>query len=534
MKKNIKFVLITLFAVFSVLSLSAQKQKNIDRQALAAIKAATSYMIDQVSYNGGFVWEYLPDLSRQWGEMEARRSQAWTQGSATPAMGDYFLDLYKVTGDEYYYQCAEKVAAALIYGQLECGGWNYTFDFAGENALKEWYNTIGKNGWRLEEFHHYYGNATNDDDASMQPAQFILRIYSEKWDPKFRSALDKAINYVIKSQYPIGGWPQRYPLKYEYSKNGAPDYSSYITYNDGVHRNCIDFLLTCYQVLGDKSLLDPIFRAMNCTVALQQGRPQAGWAKQYSLDYNPAGARSYEPKSINPRVTSWCIKDLMDFYQITGDRKYLNPIPAAFEWLESVSVREQDLLPKEKPLQPGYIACPKYVEVGTNKGLFSHRIGTNVKNGKYVIAYDRMYKEYPSKLMMIDLKGMKDRYNSLLRMTVEEATKGSPLKRLEPFRISLVKLNSRINVTEAEAHSIISNLNVKGYWLSPLNSVSNKYIGDMPDDFVPSQEDYTQAYSRGDKYDTSPYNPDKPVMGITTKFYMEQVNKLISFLYNKK
>jgi hypothetical protein len=33
-------------------------------------------------------------------------------------------------------------------------------DFAGDRSLKEWYNTIGKNGWRLEEFQHYYGNDT--------------------------------------------------------------------------------------------------------------------------------------------------------------------------------------------------------------------------------------------------------------------------------------------------------------------------------------------------------------------------------------
>ena len=31
-----------------------------------------------------------------------------------------------------------------IGGNLECGGWNYVFDFAGENSLKEWYETVGK------------------------------------------------------------------------------------------------------------------------------------------------------------------------------------------------------------------------------------------------------------------------------------------------------------------------------------------------------------------------------------------------------
>lgn len=68
----------------------------------------------------------------------------------------------------------------MIWGQLECGGWNYVFDFAGENSLKSWYDTVGKNGWRLEEFQHYYGNATYDDAGTMEAAKFLLRMYVEK------------------------------------------------------------------------------------------------------------------------------------------------------------------------------------------------------------------------------------------------------------------------------------------------------------------------------------------------------------------
>lgn len=72
------------------------------------------------------------------------------------------------------------MANTLIWGQLECGGWNYVFDFAGENSLKSWYDTVGKNGWRLEEFQHYYGNATYDDAGTMEAAKFLLRMYVEK------------------------------------------------------------------------------------------------------------------------------------------------------------------------------------------------------------------------------------------------------------------------------------------------------------------------------------------------------------------
>ena len=157
-----------------------------EKQILDVMKTATRFMMETVSYKGGFVWNYLPDMSRSWGELEAKRTMVWIQPPGTPSVGHLLLDAYHATGDEYYYEAAQKVANALIWGQLECGGWNYVFDFAGENSLKEWYATVGRNAWRLEEFQHYYGNATYDDEGTMEAAKFLLRMYVEKNDPAYR------------------------------------------------------------------------------------------------------------------------------------------------------------------------------------------------------------------------------------------------------------------------------------------------------------------------------------------------------------
>ncbi len=183
---------------------------------------------------------------------------------------------------------------AVIWAQLPSGGWNYVADSAGETSLREWYATVGKNAWRLEEFQHYWGNATFDDVTTIDAARLLLRMYLEKRDPKYRPALDKAIQFVLDSQYPIGGWPQRYPAKPDF----IPDYTSFITFNDDVAAENIDFLLQCYQTLGDGRLLDSIRRGMHAFLVLQQGPPQPGWALQYTPDYKPAGARTYEPNSL--------------------------------------------------------------------------------------------------------------------------------------------------------------------------------------------------------------------------------------------
>ena len=134
--KSLIHRLLVLTCLLVPLTLTA-KPKSLEAQALETMKTATQYMMDVVGYRGGFVWNYLPDLSRQWGEMEAKRTMVWTQDPGTPQMGQLLLDAYHATGDEYYYEAAKRVAQALIWGQHESGGWNYTFDFAGEASLKD-------------------------------------------------------------------------------------------------------------------------------------------------------------------------------------------------------------------------------------------------------------------------------------------------------------------------------------------------------------------------------------------------------------
>ena len=180
------------------------------------MKRATRFMVEDVSTNGGYVWTYLPDRSRRWGELEARATQIWIQPPGTATMGHLFLDAYHATQDEYYYRAAESVAGALIRAQHPSGGWNYLADFAGERSLREWYDTVGRNAWRMEEFQHHWGNATFDDSSTAVSAKFLLRLYVEKRDPRYKPALDKALAFVLDSQYPIGAWPQRFPLKDEF------------------------------------------------------------------------------------------------------------------------------------------------------------------------------------------------------------------------------------------------------------------------------------------------------------------------------
>lgn len=499
-------------------------------QVLDTMKRATTFMVEKVSTKGGYVWSYLPDFSRRWGEMEARPTMIWVQSPGTPEMGQLFLDAYHVTGDEYYYHAAEQVAGALIWGQLPCGGWNYVIDFAGERSLREWYDTVGKNAWRLEEFLHYYGNATFDDSVSSLAAQFLLRIYVEKRDPKFKPALDQAIQFVLDSQYPIGAWPQRYPLKDEFSHHGRPDYTSFLTFNDDVIAENIEFLLQCYEVLGEKRVLDPIIRGMNSFLVTQQGPPQSGWALQYTPDLKPAGARGYEPRAIATHTTASNIANLLKFYRLTGETKFLARIPEAIDWLESVRLPAEVLKNAN-----GRGEFPTFLEIGTNQPLYVHRSGSNVVNGRYYADYDpKNTIGHYSSFRAIDIAGLRRRYAEAKALSPDEATKDSPL-RPGAGLINLPRVVTRPggfffggggNSTERAAQ-LVGGLNADGYWPSPLRSTSHPYKGDGSKEVAPGDFSHSQV---GDDSDTSPYRDEKPVPGISTATYLRNMATLIEFL----
>mgnify|MGYP002496244808 FL=1 len=77
---------------------------------------------------------------------------------------------------------------------------------------------------------------------------------------------------------------------------------------------------------------------MTCVLALQGGKPQAGWAMQHKLDlnYSPGHASDFEPTGYAATATAEMCRNLMRFYRWTGDTKYLARIPDAFEFLESI------------------------------------------------------------------------------------------------------------------------------------------------------------------------------------------------------
>ncbi|HRO04857.1 MAG TPA: pectate lyase, partial [Terricaulis sp.] len=346
-------------------------------EALAAMKRAARFMVERVAYRGGYVWSYLPDFSRRWGEMEAYPTMIWMQPPGTATMGHLYLDCYAATRDHFYYRAALDVADGLIAAQHPAGGWNYLHDFAGEDSERRWYETIGRSGWRLEEFHHYYGNATFDDAGTSEASQFLLRAYLAHREPRLREPLERAVRFVLDSQYANGGWPQRFPRV-----EGEVAYAPYITFNDAVADENIKFLLMIYHTLGDERALAAIRRAMEIFPATQGRGAQPAWSLQHHHEtLQPIGARSYEPESYATHTTAGNIAQMMDFYEWTGERRFIERIPEALDWLDSLRLADDQVRVAGRHY-------PTFIEFETNRARINHRRGSNSGSGQYYWDYN--------------------------------------------------------------------------------------------------------------------------------------------------
>ncbi|WP_309643530.1 pectate lyase [Phenylobacterium sp.] len=499
-------------------------------QVLATMRRATAFMTDKAAVHGGYVWSYLPDFSRRWGELEAKPTMVWVQPPGTGTMGHLFLDAFHATGDEAYYVAAAQSAQCLMDGQLPSGGWNYLIDFGGEASKADWYATTGANAWRMEEFQHDWGNGTFDNAGTSEAMQFLLRIYLEKREARFKPALDRAVDFVLNSQHPNGGWPQRWPAGKAFTAHGA-DYTGHITFNDDVAGENIKFLVMLNQTLGDPRAVPAIRRAMDVFLITQQPTPQPGWGLQHRLnDLKPSAARSYEPEALATHTTATNLAQLMSFYELTGDPKYLARVAEGLDWLAKVALPE----PRNGRTHPTFI------EIGTDRPLYVHRRGSNVVNGAYYVDGDpeRTLGHYGA-FRAVRVDGLRKRYEKLKATPPEEVAASSPLTHkgsLPRYFANQDLATSDLNggqsmaplkASPQEAARLVADLNTEGWWPTPLVATSHPYKGPGP--ATPTPGDYATTHV-GDAYDTSPYPTDTPVLGISTSAFIKNMGLLIGQL----
>lgn len=345
--KLTRFLITCAFLMFISNTLLA-KDNSLIQEAKVTLDKGVEFFHEKIATEGGYLWTYSKDLTDRAGEGEATKTQIWVQPPGTPSVGFAYLQAYKATGDKKCLKAAEDAAKALIWGQLACGGWDYKIDFSTERRGRWYY----RHDMTADKPERGRNRATFDDDTTQSTLRFLMAIDEVTDNPEYHDAVEYGLKFMLESQFENGAWPQRYPL-YE------SGYSRFYTFNDNAINDCIDVMLKAYRIYGDKLYLESAKRSGDFIILSQLPPPQTGWAQQYNHDVEPAWARSFEPPGVCSAVTSDNIRTLIKLYVATGEEEYLEPIPAAIEWLEKSKIGDN--------------LWARLYEVGSNKPIYGDR-----------------------------------------------------------------------------------------------------------------------------------------------------------------
>jgi PelA/Pel-15E family pectate lyase len=353
----------------------AQSEQEVAR----AMKKAAEYYYENVSSHGGYVYHYTPDLRIRWGEGLATEDQIWVQPPGTPRVGLAYLRAWEATGDQFYLNAATAAAEALIYGQLESGAWTNAIDFNRRGSKLARYRN-GKGGGKNRNF------STLDDGISQTALRFLMQTdRALQFNHKgIHEAVQVGLDALLSAQFPNGAFPQGWneagitpqPVKkanypdYDWrTENRIKEYWDLYTLNDDLAGYVFQTLKDAWDIYRHPRYRDAIVKLGDFLILAQMPEPQPAWAQQYNYDMQPCWARAFEPPGISGRESEDVIETLIRIYALTGDEKYLEPIPRAIGYL------------RESRLPDGRYA--RYYELKTNKPLYMTR-----RNGVYSLTYD--------------------------------------------------------------------------------------------------------------------------------------------------
>jgi PelA/Pel-15E family pectate lyase len=374
--KSIAFAILLVVAAGSSQLCGDETGPALRGEAVAAMRKAAAYYRGQVASHGGYVYYYSLDLKRRWGEGEATLDQIFVQPPGTPTVGMAYLRAHEATGDRFYLEAATDAAEALIYGQLQSGGWTQTVDFDPRGSKVAQYRN-GKGKGR---------NSSSLDDGQTQSAiQFL--VHADQAHGFKHAAIHEgaqiALDALLAAQFPNGAFPQvwtgpvppqqvvkaNYP-DYDWRTEGRiKNYWDMYTLNDGLAGTMAETLLEAHRVYKDSKYLAALSRLGDFLLLAQMPEPQPVWAQQYNYPMQPIWARRFEPAAITGGESQDVLETLMVVHRATGDAKYLAPFPAALSYL------------KRSQLPDGRLA--RYYELKTNRPLYMTRRGD-----EYSLTYD--------------------------------------------------------------------------------------------------------------------------------------------------
>ena len=259
-------------------------------------------------------------------------------------------------------------------------------------------------------------DATIDNSATTKEIRYLVTAF-KKWNNRaYLDAAEKGIRYLLKMQYPNGGFPQFYP--------DSSGYRSQITYNDNAMINALNILWDVVHRTNDLDAVDPsliepsktaVARGIDCILKTQitvNGKLTA-WCTQYDKKtLQPAKARIYELPSIASMESVGIVGFLMKIER--PGPQIQNAVRSAVEWLEKSKIEGYtyiDIVDSKQPKGKDKVLIPekksvlwaRFYDIETNKPFFSGRDGIKKWNLMEIENERRLgygwYGTWPKKLL---------------------------------------------------------------------------------------------------------------------------------------
>lgn len=284
-------------------------------------------------------------------------------------------------GDE-----AKRIAENILSYQADEGGWPKNIDTTAAP---------------------YRGDRTQlkptfDNGATTDELRFLARVYKATKEQRYCDTAAKGIDYILKAQYPNGGWPQFYPPP-------PRGYNRYITFNDDALVRLMQFVhetytSDLYEFVGAerRAVARQAFaRGIDCILKCQvkvDGKLTVWCAQHDEKDYQPRPARTFELVSLSGAESVGVVRLLMSLEKPSP--QVIEAIESAVAWFESVQLKrirvvleKDDKSPKgtNKVVVKDASAPPmwaRFYEIGTNKPIFADRDGV-AKYNLADIGYER-------------------------------------------------------------------------------------------------------------------------------------------------
>ncbi|MES2657935.1 MAG: pectate lyase [Verrucomicrobiota bacterium] len=296
------------------------------------------------------------------------------------AAGGGAADYLKKSDEWFASPDGRRIAANIVSYQSDSGGWpknTDTVDAPYTGARKKLKPTF-------------------DNGATTGELRFLARCINVANGESDRAAFTKGLAYILKAQYPTGGWPQFDPPGKQYHRH--------ITFNDGAMVRLLEFLRDVqrsdiYQFVpsADRKAAGEAFeKGIACILKCQirvDGKPTVWCAQHDELDYSPRPARAFEPASFSGSESVGITRLLMSLD--SPGPEVVAAVEGAVAWLESAKLKgirlEKgiDLTVVSDPAAPPLWA--RFYDLKSGKPFFCDRdgvpkstlaeIGTERRNG---------------------------------------------------------------------------------------------------------------------------------------------------------